>query len=298
MRRRDLLAVAVVGTAALRSLAVRAQQKTMPMVGFLHATVPGPNVVAFRQGLSETGYLEGKQVDIEYRWAEGDYDRLPAMAADLVFRNVDVIATGGGTPAAQAAKNATSTIPIVFAGVGDPVAIELVESRARPNGNITGMSFLAPELLPKRLELLCELLPQAKVIASLINPSNAANAPVIPALQQVARVKGIDLHILNATNEAEIDAAFARVRQLQASALLVGADPYFVSRREHFVGLAARNAVPAFYAEREFSDAGGLISYAPVSLLCIARRVFMSGESSRAPNQPTCRSSSRPSSSW
>ena len=229
-------------------------------------------MAAFRQGLSETGYVEGQNVAIEYRWAEGRYDRLPALAADLVGRKVDVIVTSGGDPAALAAKNATSTIPIVFTVGGDPVAAGLVASLARPGGNLTGVSILAVELMPKRLELLSELVPQARVIALLVNPNNPNAERIMRDVQEAARAKGVQLHILKAGTESEIDAAFASLVQLQAGALVVGADPFFNSRREQLVALAARHAVPAIYEWREFAAAGGLISYG-ASLTAAYRQV-------------------------
>ncbi len=264
MKRRDL--IIALGGALAWPLAARAQQKAMPVVGFLSTgnASPGPVaplVAAFRQGLSETGYVEGQNVAIEYRWAEGHYDRLPALAADLVGRKVDVIVSTGGTPTALAAKNATSTIPIVFRAGGDPVGDGLVASLARPGGNLTGVSMLIDELTPKRLELLSELVPQAKVIALLVNPKNPATENVMRDVQEAARVKGLQLPILKANSESEIDAAFATLVQLQAGALVVAADPFLSSRREQLVALATRYAVPAIYAWREFPEAGGLISY-------------------------------------
>jgi putative ABC transport system substrate-binding protein len=264
MKRRDL--IIALGGALAWPLAARAQQKAMPVVGFLSTgnASPGPVaplVAAFRQGLSETGYVEGQNVAIEYRWAEGHYDRLPALAADLVGRNVDVIVTTGGTPAALAAKNATSTIPIVFRVGIDPVADGLVASLGRPGGNLTGVSMLIDELTPKRLELLSELVPQAKVIALLVNPNNGVAERVMRDVQEAAGVKRVQLPILKAGTESEIDAAFATLVQLQAGALVVAADPFLTSRREQLVALATRHAVPAIYAWREFAEAGGLISY-------------------------------------
>jgi putative ABC transport system substrate-binding protein len=242
-----------------------AQQKAMPVIGFLSGTSPSANVpfvAAFRQGLSETGYVEGQNVAIEYRWAEGHYDRLPALAADLVGRKVDVIATsGGGLNAVFAAKSATSTIPIVSAFGDDPVATGLVTSLARPGGNLTGVSWLVDELTPKRLELLSELVPQARVIALLVNPNFAGTERIIRDMQEAARAKGLQLPILKAGTESEIDAAFASLVQLHAGALVVQADPFFGSRREQIVALASRHAVPAIYGVREFAAAGGLISY-------------------------------------
>jgi putative tryptophan/tyrosine transport system substrate-binding protein len=246
--------------------ALRAQQKAMPVIGFLSGGSPGPNaplVAAFRQGLTETGFVEGQTVAIEYRWAEGRYDRLPALAADLVGRKVDVIATLSG-PSARAVKSATSTIPIVFSSGADPVATGLVVSLGHPGGNLTGVSFISVELMPKRLELLSELVPQARVIALLVNPDNAIVAEhIIGNMQEAARAKGVQLAILMAGTEGEIDAAFATLVQQHAGALIVGGDTFFASRLDQFVALAARYAVPAIYEQRESVAAGGLISYGP-----------------------------------
>jgi putative ABC transport system substrate-binding protein len=236
----------------------------MPVIGVLSTGSPsassGP-MGAFRQGLSEAGYVEGQNVAIEYRWAEGDYDRLPALAADLVGRKVALI-MANSPPAALAAKNATSTIPIVFRGGADPVGDGLVASLARPGGNLTGVS-LADDLTAKRLELLSELVPRARVIALLVNPNNARVERVIRDVQEAARTKGLQLHVLKARSESEIDAAFASLVQLHAGALVVGADPFLSSRREQLVALASRRAVPSIYAWREFAASGGLISYGP-----------------------------------
>jgi putative ABC transport system substrate-binding protein len=240
-----------------------AQQKAMPVIGFLGAGSPGPSapfVAAFRQGLSESGYVEGQNVAIEYRWAEGRNDRLPALAADLVDRKVDVIVASGG-PAPSAVKNATSTIPIVFTIGGDPVALGLVASLAQPGGNVTGVSFLAAELNPKRLELLRELVPQVGVIALLVNPSNSGSERMMRDVQEAARAKGVELLILKADSESEIDAAFASLVQGRAGALLVATTPFLNSRREQLVALAARHAVPAIYGLHEYATAGGLMSY-------------------------------------
>jgi putative ABC transport system substrate-binding protein len=264
MNRRAFL-TAVGGSFFAAPLAARAQQKAMPVIGILVTSSPGafaPYVAAFRQGLSETGYVEGQNVAIEYRGAEGHYDRLPALAAELVGRKVDVIVCAGGTPTALAAKSATSTIPIVFR-VGDPVADGLVASLARPGGNLTGVSNIAAELTPKRLELLSDLVPQARVIALLANPNLATTERVIRDVQKAARAKGVQLHVLKASSESEIDTAFASLVQLHAGALVVGADPFLTGRREQLVALASRHAVPSIYAWREFVAAGGLISYGP-----------------------------------
>jgi putative ABC transport system substrate-binding protein len=260
MKRREMMLL--LGGAMAAPRAIRAQQKAMPVIGFLHFASPGPfalYVVAFRQGLSETRYVEGQNLAIEYRWAEGSYDRLPAMAADLVDLAVDVI-VAAGPPSARAAKNATSTIPIVFSS-GDPIGEGLVASLARPGGNITGVSVLTVELMAKRLELLSELVPQPKVIVLLVNPNNPNTKPMIRDMQEAARTKRVELPILEARSESGIDAAFASLVQLQAGGLVVGSDPFFNSRREQLVALAARHVVPAIYEWREFAVAGGLISY-------------------------------------
>ena len=264
MRRRVF--ITLLGSAAIvMPLAARAQQKAMPVIGFLSGTSLGPNganVAAFRQGLSETGYVEGQNLAIEYRWAEGRYELLPALAADLVGRTVDVIVTGGGGQnAVVAAKSATSTIPIVAVMGDDPVATGLVTSLARPGGNLTGVSILVVELMPKRLELLSELVPQARVVALLVNPTNENTRRIMRDVQEAARAKGLQLPILKAGTENEIDAAFAALVQQQAGALVVAADPFLSERRDQVAALAARHAVPAIYGVRENVAAGGLISY-------------------------------------
>jgi ABC-type uncharacterized transport system substrate-binding protein len=255
VNRRELMLL-LTGGAMTAAPALCAQQKTMPVIGYLAAGPPDPSVTAFRQGLSEVGYVEGQNLVIEYRWAEARYDRLPALAAELVGRKVDAIVTSGGTPPARAAKSATSTIPIVFVG-GNPVADGLVASLARPGGNLTGMVFMTSEMLPKRLELLSELVPQAGVIALLVNPNNSIPEPLMRDVRDAARAKGVQLQILQAGTESEIDATFPTLVQLHAAALVSG----FYGRREQFVALAARHAVPAMYYWREFAEAGGLISY-------------------------------------
>ena len=254
--------------------AIRAQQKAVPVIGYLDRTSPGPGaplVAAFRQGLSEGGYVEGQSVVIEYRWAEGRYDRLPALAADLVGQKVDVIATGS-VAGIQAAKSATSTIPVVFFGGGDLVALGLVAGLARPGGNLTGFTMMSLELNPKRLELLSELVPQARVIALLVNPHNPQTEGVIRDVQDASRAKGVQLQILRAGTESEIDDAFAALVQLHAGALVVMGDAFFFSWREQLVALAARHAVPAIYDVHEYAAAGGLISYGP-SLTGLWRQV-------------------------
>jgi putative tryptophan/tyrosine transport system substrate-binding protein len=273
MNRRELMLL--LGGAAAWPLAARAQQKAMPVIGWLSSASPGPFapfVAAFHEGLSETGYVEGQNVAIEYRWAEGRYDRLPALAADLVGRKVDVIATSGGTSPALAAKTATLTIPIVFETGTDPVEKGLVASFARPGGNLTGFTILTAELMPKRLELLSEMVPQAKMIALLANPNNLAAERMMRDVQEAARAKGVQLQILKAGAENEFETAFAALVQSHAGGLLVGNDPFFFSRREELVALAARHAVPAMYEWREFAAAGGLISYG-TSFAAVNRQV-------------------------
>jgi putative ABC transport system substrate-binding protein len=267
MRRRELMVL--LGGALLGSATARAQQKAMPVIGLLTGGSPGPGkpfVAAFRQGLSEAGYIEGQNLAIEYRFAENHYDRLPALAVDLVGRKVDLIVTSGGDVVALAARNATSTIPIVFIVGGDPVEGGLVASLslARPGGNVTGFTLLVDELNPKRLELLSQLVPQARVIGLLVNPNSAsAAARITREVQDAARTRRMQLPILKAGTEDEIDAAFATLLQLHGDGIVVSSEPFFTGRREQLVGLAARHAVPAIYALREFAAAGGLISYGP-----------------------------------
>jgi putative tryptophan/tyrosine transport system substrate-binding protein len=244
---------------------LRAQQKAMPVIGFLYGTSAGVfslYATAFRQGLSEKGYVEGRNVAIEYRWAEGHYDRMPALAADLVGRKVDVIIAVGSAGIA-AARNTTTTIPIVFTGGGDLVAAGLIASLARPGGNLTGISIFSRELHPKRLQLLSEVVPQGEVIAVLMNPTNSNSDSVARDTQEAARANGQRLAILKAGTDSEIDAAFAALVQVHAGALVVSSDPYFNSRREQIVALAARHAIPTMYDWREFADDGGLMSYGP-----------------------------------
>src|SRR6267378_2054536 len=263
MRRREF--ITLLGGAASLPLAARAQQ-SMPVIGFLDSGVRAgmdANLGGFHRGLAEMEFTEGRNLAIEYRWAEGHYDRLPALAADLVGRKVDLI-MASSPPSALAAKSATSTIPIVFRGGGDPVGGGLVASLARPGGNLTGVSFIPNELTAKRLELLSELVPQAGAIALLVNPTSGANTErVIRDVQEAARTKGLQLHVLKASSESEIDTAFASLVQLHAGALVVGADPFLSGRREQLVALASRRAVPSIYAWREFAASGGLISYGP-----------------------------------
>ena len=263
MRRRKFVQLAAAGAAGW-PLAARAQQKAMPVIGFLSARSVGASaalVAAFREGLSETGYFESQNVAIEYRWAEGRYDQLPALAADLVGRKVDLIATSGGPPSAQAAKRATSTIPIIFVLGTDPVELGLVASLSQPGGNLTGFSMRMSELNAKRLELLSELVPQARVIALLVNSNYPGAERIMREVQEAARATGPQILILKAHTEGEIDAAFTTLVQRHADALIVGHDSFFDSRIEQFVALAGRHAVPTIYDQREFPDSGGLMSY-------------------------------------
>jgi putative ABC transport system substrate-binding protein len=261
MKRRELiLLLAGMITAAH---ALRAQQKAMQVIGFLsseNSAALAPRLAAFRHGLGETGYVEGQNVAIEYRWAEGQYDRLPALAADLVERKVDIIATSGGNFSALAAKNATSSIPIVFVAGGEPVQEGLVAGLARPGGNLTGVTALAIELWGKRVELISELAPEARVIAHLVDPKFPSAERAIKAVQEASRAKGLQLRILKATTESEMTAAFASLVELQAGALIVG-DPFFLGRPEQVAALAARYAIPTIYDFRIYVAAGGLISY-------------------------------------
>jgi putative ABC transport system substrate-binding protein len=265
MRRRDLIRL-VAGAAAVLPFPTRAHRKPMPVIGYLSGRALGDAaalVAAFRRGLEDAGYAEGRNLAIEYRFADGHYDRFPVLAADLVDRNVEVVAAVGGTTAALAVKNATSTIPIVFFVGGDPVAAGLVPSLARPGGNLTGVSIQLTELTPKRLELLSELVPQAKVIALLVNPSNANADRLSRDLQEAARTKGVRLPVVKASTTGEIDAAFASLANRHAEALIVGDDPFFASRGEQIVALTSRYAVPAIFPDRKFTTSGGLVSYGP-----------------------------------
>jgi putative tryptophan/tyrosine transport system substrate-binding protein len=268
MRRREL--ILLLGAMLTPARRLRAQQKPIPVIGYLGGTSPDALLVAFREGLSAAGWVEGQNLAIEYRWAEGRYDRLPSLAADLVRRKVDLIATSGGVPPARAAKNATSTIPIVFVG-GDPLAAGLVASLARPGGNLTGLTFMTAEMVPKRFELVSELVPKAGVIALLVNPNNPLPEPVMRELQDAAQAKRLQLPIVKAATEAEIDAAFEALVQLHAGGLVLAPDPFLNSRREQLVKLAARHAVPVIYDFRENAAAGGLISYGP-SLIAANRQ--------------------------
>jgi putative tryptophan/tyrosine transport system substrate-binding protein len=262
MRRRNF--IALLGGATTWPILARAQQSEMPMIGCLNSAAAAPIahlLAAFRRGLGETGYIEGQNVAIEYRLAEGQYDRLPALAADLVNRRVSVIATGGGTVSALAAKASTATIPIVFISDSDPVKIGLVASINRPGGNVTGIHQLTAGLEAKRFGLLHELVPGATTIAVLVNPNYSDAEAQIREVQDAARTLGLQLHILKASSESDFDAAFATVIERRAGAILIASDPFLFSRRNQLVALAARHAVPAIYQFRECAAVGGLMSY-------------------------------------
>jgi putative ABC transport system substrate-binding protein len=261
MKRREFMTL--LGAATVCPLAAQAQQPAMPVIGFLHSGSREPNVnlvTAFLNGLNEAGYVDTKNVAVEYLWAEGRYDRLPELAADLVRRKVAVI-FGAGPPAAHAASAATKTIPVVFVSGDDPVKSGLVASLSRPGGNVTGASIFTGQLGAKQLGLLRELVPKAALVAILVNPSNPLTAAVIAEVRAAAAVTGHQIQIVNASDEGEIDKAFATLKELHADALIVGADPYFFGRREQLAALAARYRVPAIFEIREFATAGGLMSY-------------------------------------
>jgi len=261
-KRREV--ITLLGGAAAWPLAARAQQRTRPTIGYLSGGASGPfapQLAAFREGLSETGHVEGRNVTIEYRWAEGQYGRLPALAGELVGRKVDVIAASGGDLAAHAAKRATSTIPIVFTSGDDPVVTGLINSLSRPGGNLTGVTLLVVELHAKRFELISELVPQVRRVALLVNPNSPQTERVVRTMEAAARVKGAELYVLKAAKESEIAAAFASLSELQVGALIQQADPFFSNRRDQLALLAARYAVPVIYESRQFAEAGGLMSY-------------------------------------
>ena len=263
MKRRDF--ITLIGGALAWPLAARAQQRVMPIVGFLSGGSPESDafrLIAFQQGLNQTGYVEGRTVAIEYRWMQGHYDLLPALLADFVRRPVTVIVAAGTTPGALAAKKATATIPIVFEVGADPIDSGLVASLNRPGGNLTGIFDLGSPLAAKRLELLHELVPSVSVIAYLVNPSSAAlTESEMIEVRKAARSLGLELHVLNASTAGEIDAAFATFAQPRAGALLIGGEAFLTSRREQIIALAADHAVPTIYNQREWTTAGGLMSY-------------------------------------
>jgi putative ABC transport system substrate-binding protein len=263
MRRRDFITL-LGGVAASWPLAASAQ-RPMPVVGYLGAESPAAfasRVRAFRQGLGETGYVEGQNVAIEFRWAEGQHNRLPALAADLAGRPVAVIVAPGGAPAALAAKSATTTIPIIFEMGADPIAIGLVETLNRPGANLTGVTSLNVQVTPKRLEILHEVVPAAAVIAVLLNPTSPTADSQLRNLQAAAGALGVRLHLLHASTERDFDTVFETLVQLRAGGLVVASDTFFATRSEHLAALTVRHGVPAIHQSRDFAVAGGLMSYA------------------------------------
>ena len=261
MNRREFIAL-LGGAAAAWPLAASAQQPAMPVVGFVNAgSSDAPLAAAFRKGLNEASYFEGQNVTVEYHWLEGQFDRLPALMADLVRRRVAVIATPAGNYAAQVAKAATTTIPIVFGVAEDPVKLGLVASLARPSGNLTGINFFTSELTAKRLALLHELVPKAVRIAMLVNPANPATESALRDMPDAARAMGLQIQVLNASTRSEIEAAFATFVCQRPDVIFVSGDPLFTGRRAQLILLATRHAVPATYARRQFPEIGGLMSY-------------------------------------
>jgi putative ABC transport system substrate-binding protein len=273
MKRREF--IFGVGGAAASSVAwpLAARAQPVPVIGYLHFARPSyePRPETFLKGLEETGYIEGKNVALEYRWAEGHYERSSALAAELVSRNVDLIAAFG-PPLAGAAKDATRTIPVVFEVGNDAVEAGLVDSLSRPGGNVTGLNILFTQLTPKLLDLMTELLPRAKVFALLVNPNSPTAAPTIRDAEQAARAKGVQLPLLKASTAEEIDAAFAGLDALRADAVIVGADPFFGSRTAQLIGNAARARIPAIYFGSRFVAAGGLIGYG-ANIAAVYRRM-------------------------
>jgi putative tryptophan/tyrosine transport system substrate-binding protein len=272
MNRREF--IALLGGAAAWPLAARAQQATMPVIGFLNSQSPGgyaPIAAAFHQGLSEIGFVEGQNVAIEYRWAQGRNDRLRALAAELVRRQVAVIAAAGSS-SALAAKAETTTLPIVFSAAVDPVAVGLVASLDRPGGNVTGVTDLSVELRQKQVEMLHELAPTATVLAALLNPTFPGSETQSRDLQAAARKLGLQLHVVHASTERDFDPTFAAMVQLRAGLLVIGADPFFFGHRDQIAALAVRHRMPAIFFLREFAAVGGLMSYGP-SVTDIYRQV-------------------------
>jgi putative ABC transport system substrate-binding protein len=263
MKRREFITL-LGGAAVAWPLAARAQQTQMPVVGFLGSASAEPwtrFVAAFRAGLKDRGYVDGQNVAIEFRWAEGRYEHLPALAADLVRREAAVLVSTGGLPTIRAAMAATTTIPIVFTTGGDPVRLGLVASLSRPGGNVTGVNLFTAEMDAKRLGLLRDMVPALTSIAALINPNNPPAESQSKNIREAARSFGLQVHFLHASTERELEAAFSSLAQLQVGAMQVASDPFFNSRRDYVVALAARHRIPAIYEQREFAATGGLMSY-------------------------------------
>ena len=290
MRRREF--IMFLGLRRSWPLAARAQQSALPVVGFIHAASAqnfARQLAAFLKGLAESGYVDGRNVTVEYRWAEGQNDRLPAMAADLVRRQVAVIAAAT-TPAALAAKAATTTIPIVFEVGSDPVQIGLVASLSRPGGNVTGVTQSNIEVAPKRLELLHALLPTARVMALLVDPTDPANAnTTVSKVSAAAQTFGLQLHVLNASNESDLAGVFAKLSQLGAGGLVVGGGAFFTSHGEQLAALTVRHAVPIAFEYREFTAAGGLLSYGSDNTEAYRLAGIYTGRISGATSPPICR---------
>jgi putative ABC transport system substrate-binding protein len=298
MKRRAFITL-LGGAAAAWPLGARAQQPAMPVIGFLGGESPDrylDRLRGFRQGLSEAGYVEGRNVAVEYRWAQGRNDRLPALAVELVGRKVNVIATGGGFSAAKAAQAASTTIPIVFQVGADPIQIGLVASLNRPGGNLTGVNSLNGELGPKHLELLHELVPTATIFGFLQNPTNSRE-PTLTDMQAAARTLGPQLHALYASTERDFDAVFATMAKVRAGGLVIGADPFLQSRSEQLATLSLRHALPAIAQLREFVAAGGAMSYGGSIREQLRQVGIYTGRILKARSRPTCRSSSQPKSS-
>jgi ABC-type uncharacterized transport system substrate-binding protein len=287
MKRREFFRL-LSGSVAAWPAAARAQQSAMPVIGFLHSGSLEPfaaRIAAFHQGLGEAGFVEGRNVVIEYRWAHGQYDRLPALAADLVRRQVGVIAATGGVPSALAAK-------AVFVAGADPIKLGLVNNLNRPDSNITGLTAFTSELVPKRLELLHEVVQTATAIALLVNPTNAVAEIVVKDVQEAASTLGLQLRVVHASAEPDFDKVFAALDQLRTGALVIGTDAFFDGQSERLAALAVHHAMPTIYQTREFAAAGGLMSYGGSSRTLTLRLAVMSAGSSRAKGQPTCRSCS------
>jgi ABC-type uncharacterized transport system substrate-binding protein len=302
MKRREFIALLGAGglLLAVKVRRARAQQASMPVIGFVDARSPdamGDRLRAFRQGLKEVGFVEDENVKVVYRWAEGKYDQLPALAADLVRRPVNVIATGGGVAPAAAAKAATTTIPIVFAIPQDPVGIGLVASLARPGGNLTGVNFFTTELAAKRLEFFRELVPGLARVAVLVNPANPNTEPTLKDVETAARSMSLQLQVFNASSRQDIDAVFATLVRERPDGVFIGGDSFFISRRVQLANLTVRHAIPATFSQREYVEIGGLMSYG-ANISDAYRQVgIYAGRILTARSQPTSRSSSPRSSS-